>query len=283
MRQLDADLRRFFARRIVRGTVVVILLVAVVSIGIATVRGHPARGVTSAPVGRVVTTPNGNQVIYNQTVFPNDTRISVGKSLHGTLQAMAVIMMLVGIVLGASFVGADFNVGSLTSQLLYEPRRWRVHLAKAACVAIGCAVVAAVVCIAIAAMMYAGSEIHGVVGRTGGTFWRLRGVDLARAIGAAAAAAVMAYAVTVVADRTSAAIVAFLVQFPIIHIGEHTPFFGPIARIAPFRGLLAITTDIHNNTDIGIRTNAGAIVFTLIWVVILLAASGAVFSRAEVR
>ena len=43
MRQFDADLRRFFARRIVRGTVVVILLVAVVSIGIQQVRGHPAR------------------------------------------------------------------------------------------------------------------------------------------------------------------------------------------------------------------------------------------------
>ena len=283
MRQLDADLRRFFARRIVRGTVVIILLVAVVAIGIATVRGHPPRGGFATPIGRVVTTPRGNQIIYTQTFQPRDTRLDVGKSLHGTLEAMAVIMMLVGIVLGASFVGADFNVGSLTSQLLYEPRRWRVHLAKAACVAIGCAVVAAVVCIAIAAMVYAGSEVHGIVRGTGGTFWRLRGVDLVRAIGAAGAAAVMAYAVTIVAHRTSAAIVAFLVQFPIIHIDQHTTFFGPIAKYAPFRGLVAITADIHSNTDIGIRTNAGAIMFTLIWVVILVGVSGAVFSRAEVR
>ena len=158
-----------------------------------------------------------------------------------------------------------------------------MHLAKAVCVAIGCAVVAAVVCVAIAGFMYAGSEIHGVVRGTAGTFWRHRGVDLARAIGAAAAAAVMAYAVTIVAHRTSAAIVAFLAQFPVIHLDQHTPFFGPIAKYAPFRGLLAITSDVHSSTDIGIRTNAGAIVFTLIWVVILVAASGAVFSRAEVR
>jgi hypothetical protein len=289
MRQLDAELRRFFARRIVRGAVVMTVLVAIVSIGIITVRGHPPRAGAgrAVPVPVVVTGPNGQQQItYSGGETPaHDTRIDVGRSLENTLQAMAIVMLLISIVLGASFVGADFNVGSLTSQLLYEPRRWRVHLSKAVAVAIGCAVASAVVCIAIGAMVYGGSELHGIVRGIDATWWHHRAVDLGRAIATAAAAGVMAYSVTVVAHRTSAAIVVFLAQFPFIHIAASTPLFGPLSKYAPFRGLLAIATDVHSaaGSDLRIRTNAGAFLFAGAWIVILVGASGVIFARSEVR
>src|ERR1700694_2049157 len=104
---------------------------------------------------------------------------------------MASVMLVGGVVLGASFVGADYNVGSLTSQLLFESRRWRVHLAKAVCVGAGCAAVSALVCVAIAGLMYGGSELHGIVRGIDGAWLRQRSVDLVRAMITAAAAGVM--------------------------------------------------------------------------------------------
>ena len=296
MRQLDTELRRFFARRLVRGIVLVTLLIAILSISIATVRGHPprangARVSVGQPViidqnGTPVTDLNGRQeFVYPQDLQPPDTRIDVGKSLRDTLQGMAVVMLFLCVVLGASFVGADFNVGSLTSQLLYEPRRWRVHLAKAATVAIACAAVAAFVCVFIGALMYGGSELHGIVRGITADWWRHRAVDLARAVVVAASAGVMSYSVTMVLHRTSAAIVAFMVQFPLVHIHKSVPVVGLIARCLPFRGLIAITSDpsTGTNLDLGIRTNAGGLAFVALWIVLLFVFSGLVFSRSEVR
>jgi hypothetical protein len=69
--------------------------------------------------------------VYSSSGRSGDSRIAVGKSLEGARPGTSVVMVFVGVVLGASFVGAEFHLGSLTSQLLYEPRRWRVHLSKA--------------------------------------------------------------------------------------------------------------------------------------------------------
>ena len=98
----------------------------------------------------------------------------------------------------------------------------------------------------------------------------------------------MAYTVAVLTRRTSAAIVAFFVQYPFILIVKpHAAVFGPLSHYAPMRGLLTVaidpTTNRDSNVDLLIHTSAGAIAFTCIWVVVLLAVSGAVFSRSEVR
>ncbi len=59
---------------------------------------------------------------------------------------MEVALVVVGllVIAGATFAGAEWTSGSLTNQLLFEPRRSRVWLAKAGAVTIGCGVVALV-------------------------------------------------------------------------------------------------------------------------------------------
>ena len=288
MNQVDAELRRFFARRIVRSTVLIAILIAAVSIGIVTVRGHPAR---SGNFGRAttVTDRSGRPFVANLPTNVRDTRIDVGRSLHSTLEGVAVAMLFVGIVLGASFIGAEFFLGSLTSQLLYEPRRWRLHLAKAVAVAIGTAIVTAIICIGIGALMYGGSVLHGVVRDIDTTWWRHRAVDLSRTVAAASAAAVLAYSFTIFVRRTTATIVLFLAQFPLIGIVRpERPVFGALSRYAPIRGLVAITSDprAHRGDDMFVsplRTNGGVIVFLLVWVIVLVTLTGVSFSRSEVR
>lgn len=59
----------------------------------------------------------------------------------------SVIVLLAGLLmlLGTTFAGADWNSGSMSNQLLFEPRRLRVWVAKAAAVFVTAAVTSAVV------------------------------------------------------------------------------------------------------------------------------------------
>jgi hypothetical protein len=60
---------------------------------------------------------------------------------HGT--GVATVLLGLVILIGATFAGADWSSGSMSNQLLFEPRRIRVWLAKAAAVLLGTAAVAA--------------------------------------------------------------------------------------------------------------------------------------------
>lgn len=61
-------------------------------------------------------------------------QLSLQQVLHG--QGLAVVIFLTGLLMLAAttFVGADWNSGSMSNQLLFEPRRLRIWLTKAAAV-----------------------------------------------------------------------------------------------------------------------------------------------------
>ncbi len=296
MRQFDAELRRFFARRIVRGAFLLAALIVLAAVTIGTVRGKPASERTVKEPGAFLVRPGvsylptpddpfGDGGTYSYST--SDTRTNIGKDLKDVLEGTGVAMVFMAIVLGASFVGAEFNVGSLTTQLLFEPRRTRVHVSKAAAVAIGSGVVSLLVSGLIAASMYVGSELKGVVQGVDGTFWWDRLGDGLRVAATAALAGVMAYSVTLVTKRTSAAIVAFFVQFPLLFLIKPTSKpFGFISYYNPLRALLAVLSDPKRSNAIfenGISTVAGGVALTVIWAVVLLAISNVIFARAEVR
>jgi hypothetical protein len=290
--QLRADLLRFSARRIVRGAVIIAILIAIVAIAVPTIRGHASRPNTTPRAQiQVGNAPDGTPIY--QSFGPNttpDTRVDVGKSLKGALDGVGILMVFVGVVLGASFVGAEFHLGSLTSQLLYEPRRWRVHLAKAATVGVGCAAFGALLSVVVGALLLTGSELHGVMHGLDSSWWHHRGVQVVRVTAACGAAAMLAFAVAVITKRTSAAIVAFFVMYPFIGIvRSNAPVFGVLSRIAPLRGLFSIAIDPRGTgngngpVELLTRTNAGGIVLTVVWVVGLVSFTGWIFSRSEVR
>lgn len=297
MRQLDAELHRFFARRIVRGAFLLAALIVLAAVTIGTVRGKPASMRTyDGQPGPVLVPPgatpaqNPGDTSGDGTTFSYstpDTRMNVGKDLKNVLEGTGVAMAFVAIVLGASFVGAEFNVGSLTTQLLFEPRRTRVHLGKAAAVAIGAAVVSLLVSLLIGASMYVGSTAKGIVDGVDGAFWSARAGDALRLAATAALAGLMAYSVTLVTKRTSAAIVLFFVQYPLLFlIAPASKPFGFVSHYNPLRALLAMISDPKQSSALfehGIRTMAGGVTLSVLWVLALLALSNLTFARAEVR
>jgi hypothetical protein len=174
MRPFGADLERFAARRLMRGALIAALLLIVVVIGVQTVRGHQfvkryesqmySDGSFDPVSGELSPSATPTIQVYTE---PHDSRINVARTLSNTLTTSGILLMIVAFVLGASFVGAEFGGSGLSTQLLYEPRRWRVHASKAVAVAVSCAAFALCVRCTIALATFLGGKLHGVV--SGGT------------------------------------------------------------------------------------------------------------------
>ena len=71
-----------------------------------------------------------------ESYYPRDA-LDLGTVLQRRGVEVALVVVGLLVIAGCTFVGADWASGSLTSQLLFEPRRSRVWLAKAAAVTIG--------------------------------------------------------------------------------------------------------------------------------------------------
>jgi hypothetical protein len=289
VRQLDADLRRFFARRMVRGAFLLAAIIVVISVSAATMTGKESRQV-ERNFGYEY---DENGVIINTgptfIETTSDTRIDLEGDLQNILEGTAIAMLFLAFVLGASYIGAEHNVGSLTTQLMFEPRRGVVHASKAGAVAIGTAVVSLAVSFLISAGLFVGSKINGVDGPgPDAGFWIDRVGDAGRLAAVVALGGVMAYTVTLVLRRSSAGIIAFFLQYPLLFIisPEHETF-GFVSKYMPLRSLLTVLVDPSREEtalfDNGIRTVAGGVAVTAVWIVALMAVSGRLFARAEVR
>jgi hypothetical protein len=136
-----------------------------------------------------------------ESYYPRDS-LDLGQVLERRGVELALVVVCLLVIAGATFAGADWSSGSLTNQLLFQPRRSRVWLAKGAAVAIGSGVVALVVLsgywLALGAVAQArdisvpGSDVTAVA-------WHV-----VRAVGLAMGAALGAFALTMVFRHTVA-------------------------------------------------------------------------------
>lgn len=75
-------------------------------------------------------------------------------TLGDVLVQMALTFGLAGLLVGATFAGADWSAGTIGTQLLFEPRRGRLFAAKAAVVGLALAAAAAVAAGGVALVVY---------------------------------------------------------------------------------------------------------------------------------
>lgn len=124
--------------------------------------------------------------------------------------AAVTVLAILLLVVGTTFAGHDWNTGSMSNQLLFEPRRLRVWLAKALAVALTGIVVSAVTLVAFwaATSALAAQRDIAVSGQTWADIasFSLRGVTLVTG------AALIGYALTMLFRSTVATLaVAFVV------------------------------------------------------------------------
>ena len=287
---LGAELRRFFSRRVMVGafafgialsTMVLVLITARSNVRSArqtSVQFVCPPGVTADPSSGV------SQCAPHPffTTVSHDHRLKVHENLSDTIAGSGVAMVMVAFVIGASFIGAEFAVGSLGSQLIFEPRRVRLVVTKAIAVGIGLATLSLALLLYIAVLQLGGSALRGIVSGLDGPWLAARAGDALRVSAAVALAGMTAFAVTVVARRTVAAVAGLLVFGYVSAIFGSLGHWRWVTRDNPTNALIALVVDNHRGGTNLLTVRSGGVAACL-WVIGLTAVAAAVFAKREAR
>lgn len=142
---------------------------------------------------------------------------------------LTAVLALFAFLVGATAVGAEWHHGTLAALLLWEPRRFRVFLAKLVGLLAGVSVVAAVAYAAGIAGHWAVAQLRGVVGDLTVDFQRDIGLITLRGFALTLVAAAVGYALALMLRRTAAALGVLIGYFGIFEIGGRA-FFGQSAE-----------------------------------------------------
>jgi hypothetical protein len=126
--------------------------------------------------------------------------LSLGEERNDSGLAVIVIVTTLMIVAGTTFAGADWGSGSMSNQLLFEPRRLRVWSAKALAAFAGCAVVCAVLVAGFWLALSLVARSRGI--ETGATVQGLIRWEAARGVLLAGVAGLGGYALTMLVRHT---------------------------------------------------------------------------------
>ena len=132
--------------------------------------------------------------------FLHRSQLSLAEVQSDTGIAVVMIVSALMIIAGTTFVGADWSSGSMSNQVLFEPRRPRVWLAKGGAVILGTLVATVVILAAFWLTMYLVAESRGI--STGATVQEeIRGM-VGRGVLLAGFGALGGYALTMLLRHT---------------------------------------------------------------------------------
>jgi hypothetical protein len=159
--------------------------------------------------------------------FLSRSRLDLAVELDTSGTIVALLMAGVALIVGATFAGVDWATGSVSNQLLFEPRRGRVWTAKAVAVAAGVGAATAVVLACFWATLLVATSMRGIdvpdaVAREA---WLLT----ARGVALAAAAALGSFALTMLFRHTVGTLA---LLFAYAAVGEGLAASLPVDRIS---------------------------------------------------
>jgi len=251
---LDAETRRFWARRLVRVLLMLAVVTPTIVVAVLTARSR---------VGH---------------------RIDLVGGLGDAINGSGVALLLCAVIIGSSFLGAEVGAASLSTQLLYEPRRTRVWIAKALAVGLGSAIFTAVVLAVLSLELWGGAAWRGLVEGADTRWVPTLVADALRASGAAALAGMFAFGVTGITHRTVGAVAGFLAFGMILE-----PVLVSVLNVFDGRVPVGALVILAGNMEAG---DEGAEGFTSLlhagsvaaaWTAAFLVLGGALFARREVR
>ncbi len=132
--------------------------------------------------------------------FLHRQEISLAQAKDDVGLAALLLVTAVMVIVGTTFAGGDWASGSLSNQLLFEPRRLKVWGAKAASVAVGTVLATAVIMSGFWLALYLSAELRGIP--TGATVQEEIRAMVGRGTLLAAAGGVGAYALTMLVRHT---------------------------------------------------------------------------------
>ena len=210
--------------------------------------------------------------------------------LQGVIPSIAIFLLVLSVVVGASFMGAEYKFGTVENLLLWEPRRTKVIGTKFAAGFVSSTVLTALVLSALAALLYIVAAIKGTTGGVDGRFW----IDLASVIGRAAVTGglffIIAMSVAVLARNTTASVGLILGWFVIsnILISVALKFFRQwelFTNATAFIGEGDASKYVKVQNDSILVYGHGYLaagLVVVVWAVLLAAAATFVFNRRDV-
>ncbi len=220
---LRAELRRFLSRDVVRMFLVAVLIAIAIGGVIAAVNskvqptGDEYRVELEAclsgqyiPADKLPRRFDNLDEFCADAVRPGyfgngDNRFRL-RSLPEVLQGSAFLVVIGGLLLGASFVGAEWHAGTMTTLLTWEPRRLRVLAAKAAVAAVGVFLLMLLLLTVFAGVLALVAATRGISSGLGDGFWRSVAGTVVRIAGCATAGSLVGLGIAMVARSTAAAI-----------------------------------------------------------------------------
>lgn len=291
MRLFGAELHRFRARRVVLWLFVLALAVVVIAMTITAVHSkvHPVSSPSlECKVLPAPTDANGNpgQPVERCTPFggplTRDDRVHYDTDLGDAIGGSGVALLLFAVLLGATFIGADYGANALAGQLTFEPRRVRVYVTKALAVFFAVGLVVLVLLLVICGALAGVTAARGVFGTLDGSWWLHRAGDAGRVALTAGVAAALAFAVTSVARRTVAAVVGFL-AFAFIVEPALTASLDLFDGRTPVIALVSCALNDFKGAPEGVTSLGASALVAGVWTAVLLVAGGMIFSRREMR
>ncbi|HLL67213.1 MAG TPA: ABC transporter permease subunit [Micromonosporaceae bacterium] len=146
-------------------------------------------------------------------------RFSFARQIESLLYFSALVLSLVGFILGASFIGAEWTSGGMTNLLLWRPRREAVLGAKLAVVVAGVAAISvAYLALWVGAFWLLGAAIGSVGATSAGAAASIALFGL-RILGLTLFLAVAGAALATLGRRTAAALGIAMAYFVVFELG----------------------------------------------------------------
>lgn len=219
MRLFAVELRRILSRRLFRLTTLVVMALLIVA-GVITfltsdmspaevdrVRAERLQTcVGSAGFGEAPQGTRDFEAFCRQEMAADlDPRVNYVEVV-GAIVELAFPFMMLGWIMGASFIGAEWNNRTLTTLLTWEPRRVRVLVAKLLALVLVVAVWILFLLGFFAAALYPAAAVHGITSTVDASVLREMAESMLRVDALAVVMALLGFALATIGRNTAAAL-----------------------------------------------------------------------------
>lgn len=300
MKLFRSEFLRARSRRFVKVTLIVMVGLIALGLGIAAITAKPptdqqvaaARTAYQRDVARCMSEdidPSSMQgqgqeafCAANAAPFNGDDSVIPLRDLDEILRGLSQLMVLLGIVVGATLAGADWGANTMTTLLTWEPRRLRVLFTRAlvvALVVIGVALILQAVFVGLFTLLAA---TRGSPDFLPPDFWMRVVMTSGRVSVVAAAFGLMSYAVGMIGRSTVAAL-AVLFGYLIAIEGVLAGFRPKVEPFLAVRAAIVIINRQPLETMTGFVVDMQRAVTVLaIYVVGLVVVAALLFRRRDV-
>lgn len=222
------------------------------------------------PAGQTVQAYCEEHIRAEDLVYTEQLRVA---ELSEYVKAVALVVIVIGLVIGASMVGASWQTGTITTILTWEPRRSRWLLSRLVITAVGVFLVSIVLLVVLAGLLSMGAALRGSTSTEPGWFRELIGVVLRVAV-VSSAIAVIGAAVATIGRNTAAALGAVFVYLAVLEslIRGFRPLLGRFMLGPSVVVLVGGESQRFSNADTTITlATGGATVVVAVYVAVLVA------------